>query len=287
MQREAKTISQYTTVDKVNSCLLQAGRGAKMLTKVNIKNLYQDNHHLVRIRWNYNLFIDTVLPFRLRSTPKIFKAILNALRVGFIELSCYMESALHLQFSDDWGGQQVGMHRQFQTDPSNRQIIWECYWRYSRPKSNDSATFWGFLLNTVAGELGCLRRRCGNWNTWLAYGWTCVLARRGCCSVPSLVGKLSHACKVAHTRRIFLGWVIDTSCKVQHQDHWIQNLGQIWHGGTDMEWFCRYAQPQVGTPDNICVVHWDVGHVGVITGYSTLGKDIGGINPLQSRNSFQ
>lgn len=49
MQHEAKTISQYTTVDKVNSCLLQAGRGAKMLAKVNIKNVYQDNQHLVRI----------------------------------------------------------------------------------------------------------------------------------------------------------------------------------------------------------------------------------------------
>jgi len=54
-----------------------------------------------------------------------------------------------------------------------------------------------------------------------------------------------------------------------------------------MEWFCRCAQPQVGTPDNICVVHGDVGHVGVITEYSTLRKAIGGITPLQSRSSFQ
>jgi len=75
-----------------------------------------------------------------------------------------MESALHLLFSDDWGGQQVGMCRQFQIDPSNLQIIWECYIRHS------SAAFWRILLDTVAGELVCLRRRYGNWNTWLAYG---------------------------------------------------------------------------------------------------------------------
>jgi len=43
MQHEAKTISQYTTVDKVNFCLLQVGRGAEMLAKFNIKNVYQDN----------------------------------------------------------------------------------------------------------------------------------------------------------------------------------------------------------------------------------------------------
>lgn len=249
MQHEAKTISQYTNVDKVNSCLLQVGRaGAKMLAKVNIKNVYQENRHLVRMRRNYNLFIDTALPFGLRSTPQIFTSVSNTLRVGFIELRCYMESALHFQFSDDWGGQQVGMCRQFQTDPSNLQIIWECYWRYS------SAAFWRILLDTVAGGLGCLRRRYGNWNTWMAYGWTCV---------PSLVGKLSHACKVAPTGRIFPGWVIDTSCKVYHWIPWIQVLGQIWHGGTDMEWFCRCAQPQVGTPDIICVVHGDVGRVGI------------------------
>lgn len=83
MQHEAKTISQYTTIDKVNSCLLQVGRGAKMLAKVNIKNVYQDNRHLVRMRWNYNLSIDTALPFGLRSTPQIFTACFECLKSGF------------------------------------------------------------------------------------------------------------------------------------------------------------------------------------------------------------
>lgn len=99
-----------------------------MLAKVNIKNVYQDNRHLVRMRRNYNLFIDTALPFRLHEiySPNFYSSF-ECLKSGFIELRCYMESALHLLFSDDWGGQEVGMFRQFQTDPSNPQIIWECY----------------------------------------------------------------------------------------------------------------------------------------------------------------
>ena len=63
-------------VDDVVQQVLSLGKGA-LLAKVNIESAFRnipahpDNRHLLGMLWNNKLYIDTVLPFGLRSAPKI------------------------------------------------------------------------------------------------------------------------------------------------------------------------------------------------------------------------
>ena len=61
------------------------GKGT-LMAKLDIAHAYcnipvhPDNCHLLGMIWNSQLFINTVLPFRLRSAPKIFSAVADALK---------------------------------------------------------------------------------------------------------------------------------------------------------------------------------------------------------------
>lgn len=55
-----------------------------MLVKVDIAHAFRipvhaDDHHLLGMRWNDEIFIDLTLPFGLRSSPKIFTTVADAL----------------------------------------------------------------------------------------------------------------------------------------------------------------------------------------------------------------
>ena len=63
----------------------QLGRGT-LLAKVDIQSAYwmlpiqPDHWWLLGMYWEGSVFVDTALPFGLRSAPKIFKAVANALK---------------------------------------------------------------------------------------------------------------------------------------------------------------------------------------------------------------
>ncbi len=67
--------------------ILRRGRVAR-LAKFNVEGAYRtvpvhpEGRHLLGMRWRGILHIDTVLPFRLRSAPKIYNAVADALLMG-------------------------------------------------------------------------------------------------------------------------------------------------------------------------------------------------------------
>ena len=73
---EWSTLS-YATVDHLAALVIQHGPGA-LLVKADVKEAYQmtpvhpDDHHLLGVKWRNSLFINTMLPFSLRSALKIF-----------------------------------------------------------------------------------------------------------------------------------------------------------------------------------------------------------------------
>jgi hypothetical protein len=75
----------YVSVDDAVHRILQLGRGA-LLAKVDIKHAYRnvpihpDDRPLLWMQWNGRLFVDMALPFGLRSAPKVFTALANALQ---------------------------------------------------------------------------------------------------------------------------------------------------------------------------------------------------------------
>ena len=65
--------------------MLESGKGA-VLVKADIKKAYRmlpidpDNQNLLGVQWEGEYFTDRALPFGLRSAPKIFSAVADALQ---------------------------------------------------------------------------------------------------------------------------------------------------------------------------------------------------------------
>ena len=97
----------YLTVHDAVQQVLNVGRGA-LLAKIDIKQAFRNapvhpqDRHLLGMMWSDQLFIDTVLPFGLRSAPKIFCAIADAL-----EWILYQRGiSFSLDYLDDLDGNQ-------------------------------------------------------------------------------------------------------------------------------------------------------------------------------------
>ena len=77
------TSLSYVGVEDAAEGVRSSGRGA-LLAKVDIKSAYRnipvhpEDRWLLGMMWDGALFVDTVLPFGLRSVPKIFTAIADA-----------------------------------------------------------------------------------------------------------------------------------------------------------------------------------------------------------------
>lgn len=75
---------KYTSVDEAACIIAKLGRDS-LLAKIDIAHAYRnvpvhpDDRHLLGMLWDGSLYVDTVLPFGLRSAPKIFSAISDSL----------------------------------------------------------------------------------------------------------------------------------------------------------------------------------------------------------------
>jgi len=73
----------YVTIDDVCNKILKLGQGTSM-AKTDVKSAFRmvpihpSDRGLLGLKWNDSLFVDTTLPFGLRSAPKIFNAVADA-----------------------------------------------------------------------------------------------------------------------------------------------------------------------------------------------------------------
>ena len=73
----------YVTVDQVAATALSLGRGA-MIAKIDIKSAYRlipvhpEDRRWLGMKWENKVYIDGMLPFGLRSAPKIFNSVADA-----------------------------------------------------------------------------------------------------------------------------------------------------------------------------------------------------------------
>ena len=74
----------YTTVDDIAIAIAQLGKGA-LRAKVDIESAYRlipvnpQDRPLQAVQWDNKVYVDPMLPFGLRSAPKIFNAVADAL----------------------------------------------------------------------------------------------------------------------------------------------------------------------------------------------------------------
>ena len=212
---------KYVSVEEAAEAVLRLGRGA-MLAKVDIRDGYRnipvhpDDRWLLGLLWKEDIYIDTVLPFGLRSAPKIFNSVADALE--WVVRSNGVQEIFH--YLDDF--LVVGAPGSSQCADSLAMLLGWTNWlglpvapeKVEGPTSK--LTFLGIEIDTgalilrlPAQKLAALKMLIASWRT-----------RRWCLKseLQSLAGKLQHACKVVRPGRSFLRRIFEL-LKGTHCDH--------------------------------------------------------------------
>ena len=202
----------YLTVDKIAAEAERLGRGS-LLAKVDIESAYRlipvhpQDRLLQAVRWDGKLYIDLMLPFGLRSAPKIFNAVADALNWHL------QQSGIPLLFHylDDFVI--IGPPRSLQCARSLAILDRECsilgvpMAAHKREGPATCLTVLGIVIDTVAGELRLpvdkLTRVLSLLRQW---GDKKVCSRK---ELESLIGLLNHVCKVVRSGRSFLRRMLD------------------------------------------------------------------------------
>ena len=217
----------YVTVDMVARTVEELGAGA-LMAKVDIESAYRlvpvhpDDRPLLGLRWRGDLYCDAMLPFGLRSAPKIFTAVADALewcirQRGVEWIRHYLDDYITL-------GPPASDRCQ-----CNLRILEEvCAMlgvplaAHKREGPTTCLTFLGIEIDSVASSLRLpeekLQRLLRELHQW---GDKKACTRR---ELESLVGLLNHACKVVRPGRTFLRRMIDlltvtgsnTACRPHH-----------------------------------------------------------------------
>ena len=75
----------YISVDEAIKQIISSGRGTLLLAKIDIKSAFRlipvhpADRHLLAMEWKGDVYIDTCLPFGLRSAPKLFNVLADLL----------------------------------------------------------------------------------------------------------------------------------------------------------------------------------------------------------------
>ena len=250
----------YITVDDAAEAVTRMGRGS-LLAKVDIKNVYRmvevhlEDRPLLGMQFEGRLFVNSVLPFGLRSAPKIFTAVADALE--WIVRRAGLETLLH--YLDDFLVVACPASSQCQ---DNLRVLLEIFSHLHVPVAEDklegpatSLTFLGIELDTEQMVLRLPPEKLIELRTLLSQ-WH---SRRYCRTreLKSLVGKLQHASKVIRPGRTFFRRMFDLLKGTRrHQPllrlnaafrsdlAWWHTFLEYWHGVS------MFPPSRDGTPDH-------------------------------------
>ena len=110
----------YVFIDNLSSLVITTGRGA-FLVKADIKEAYRmlsihpEDQALLGVCWEGIIYTDRALPFGLRSAPKIFSAIANALQ--WVVVNKGVRNLLH--YLDDF----IFVSESLEEASTNKQIL--------------------------------------------------------------------------------------------------------------------------------------------------------------------
>ena len=176
------------------------------------------------MKWQGALYIDCVLPFGLRSAPKIFNTVADALQwvllnQGIEFIFYYLDNFLCIIPPTEPG----------RLDYCNPlEVITSICSKLEIPLVSDKVmgpstclVFLGIEIDTIRMQIRLpeekllkVRKEVTRW-----------LSRRKACrkrELQSLVGLIQHACKVVRPEHIFVQRLIETMEVAKHADHWVR-----------------------------------------------------------------
>ena len=230
----------YCSVDDAVRQVLRLGNGAK-LAKLDVKNAFRllpvhpADQPLLDMCWNGRIFVDKILPFGLRSAPKLFNAVADALQwvmeqrgVSFV--IHYLDDFLTSGAPDS-----NECEHNFQ---AMLQIFKELGVPFALAKCEGPATvltFLGIEIDTVKHELRLPAEKLRRLQETIA-AWR---GRKRCSKqeLLSLIGQLQHASTVVKPGRVFLCRMISLASTLKGLDHHCR-LNHAFR--SDLEWWHKF-----------------------------------------------
>ena len=244
----------YASVDHAVQRIVSHDRGA-LLAKLDIESAYRiipvhpDDRSLLGMVWKGKLYVDTCLPFGLRSAPKLFNALADGL--SWIMSSNGTRDQLH--YLDDFlfiGAPDTGECKQaLERALTTCDTLGIPVAKHKVEGPSTCLSFLGIELDTQALQLRLppekLSRLQSLIKTW--QGKKACLKR----DLLSLIGQLQHACRVVKPGRTFLRRMIFLSTTVKELHHHIR-LNKSFQ--SDLEWWAIFLPRWngVGMMSSIC-----------------------------------
>ena len=237
----------YISVDAVAMTAMQLGHGS-LLAKIDIQSAYrlipvhpQDRKWLGML-WDNELYIDCMLPFGLRSSPKIFTAVADALEWCIGQQG--VEFVYH--YLDDFlvlgpPGSDV-CQQSLNTLEKLCSHLGVPLAPHKKEGPSSILPFLGITIDTLSGELRLppekLQRLLDMLPSWLS--------RHKCTrrELESLIGTLQHACKVIRPGRSFLRRIIALLSHAKRSHHYIRLNAEF---KSDIAWWKVFASQWNGT----------------------------------------
>ena len=227
----------YITVDDAINKVLELGPNT-LMAKIDIKSAFRllpvhpADRHLLAMEWQNKIFIDTCLPFGLRSAPKLFNILADLL--SWITMTKGVTFSIH--YLDDFltmgpAGSNVCQH--------NLDILMQTCNELGIPLAEDklegpstSITFLGIVIDTSKSEIRLpeekLQRTRQEVASWI--GKNKATKRE----ILSLVGLLQHATKVVRPGRSFVSRMYAAAARVKELDYYTR-LGREFK--SDLAWW--------------------------------------------------
>ena len=249
--QESRCSLAYVTVEDVTRGIVNYGTGT-LLIKIDIRNAYRvvpvhpDDRWLMGMLWEGSLFIDTALPFGLRSAPKIFTALADAaewiVRQRGVEFVIhYLDDFLIVTSADTNQGEHALRILLESFEQLGLPVAWE---KLEGPST--CLTFLGFELDTKSMEtrlpnhkLEEVRREVQLW-----------MGRKSATrkELESVVGKLAHVSRVVKPGKTFLRHLFELLSVAQKAHHHVQ-LGAV--ACSDLLWWCIFMEQWNG----VSIIH--------------------------------
>ena len=226
----------YVSMDVAARKICELRTGA-MMAKLDIQSAYRhipvhtDDRHLLGIAWKSKVYLDRALPFGLRSAPKIFSAVADAL----MWIMSYRGMRAGIHYLDDF--LIFGRLQESECDENLAKALSICN-ELGVPVTTNKLegpttclTFSGLQLDSQdriislpAVKLQKVKSTIAEW-----------LKRRACTKhqLLSLIGTLHHATSVVKAGRAFLCRLIDLAGTVKQLRYWVRINSDV---RADLRW---------------------------------------------------
>ncbi len=240
----------YTSVDDIARRVSAMGNGT-LMAKTDIAAAYRiipvhpDDRILQAIQWRGSTYIDPMLPFGLRSAPKIFNAVADAFtwhlhQVGIPDVDHYLDDFIILGPPHTPLCQQY-LHR-LQTECTSLGIPLAAH---KTVGPTTCLTFLGIEIDSVEARLRLpvdkLERLLTLLREWASK--TSCLQKE----LESLIGLLNHACKVVRPGRSFLRRMLDLLHTTCHPPRGAVPIRLNKGFRSDLAWWLTFAEAWNGT----------------------------------------